>query len=46
LDKLFKKRKIKDDEQRRRFLRHMHLEIRKLCMVRTYANVEKMLATT
>ncbi len=41
LDKLFNKGKIKDDEQKHRFL-----EIRKLCMVRTYANVEKMLATT
>jgi hypothetical protein len=40
LDKLFKKGKNKDDEQRHRFLANMHLEIKKLCMVRTYANVE------
>jgi hypothetical protein len=43
LDKLFKKRKIKDVEQRCKFLAHLQLKFRKLCMVRTYANVKEML---
>jgi len=43
LDKLFKKRKIKDVEQRRKFLAHLQPKFRKLCMVRTYANVKEML---
>ncbi len=30
-------------EQRCRFLAHLHLEIQKLCMVRSYANIEKIL---
>ncbi len=43
LDKLFKKGKIKDVEQRRKFLTHLQLKFRKLCMVKTYANVKEML---
>ncbi len=43
LDKCFKKGKIKDVKQKRKFLVHMWLEIKKLCMVRTYANVKEML---
>jgi len=38
LDKLFRRGKFKDDEQRGRFLAHLRPEIRKLCMVRTYGN--------
>jgi hypothetical protein len=45
LDKLFRRGKIKDDEQKRHFLAHLRPKIRKLCMVRTYANVEEILAT-
>lgn len=43
LDKLFKKRKINDDEQRRCFLVHLWLKIINLCMVRMQVNVEDML---
>jgi len=46
LDKLFSKRKIKYVEQRRRFLAHLHLKIKKICMVRTYANVKEKLSIT
>jgi hypothetical protein len=41
---LFKKGKIKDGELRRRFLAHLRPKIKKLCMVKTYANVEEMLS--
>jgi hypothetical protein len=42
---LFKKGKVKDVEQGHRFLMHLHLEIKKLCMVRSYyTNIEKMFA--
>jgi hypothetical protein len=40
---LFKKGKVKDIEQRCRLLAHQHLDIKKLFMVRSYANVEEML---
>jgi hypothetical protein len=43
LDKLFRKRKIKHDEQRRCFLVHLQLKIKNLCMVRMYINVEEIL---
>ncbi len=43
LDDLFRKGKIKDVEQRRKFLAHLQLRIKKLCMVKTYVNVEEML---
>ncbi len=43
LNKLFKKGKVKDIEQRCRLLAHQHLDIKKLFMVRSYANVEEML---
>ncbi len=45
LDKLFRKGKIKDDEQRCIFIARLCLGIKKLCMVQTYANVEELLAT-
>jgi hypothetical protein len=38
-----KKRKVKDMEQRCRLLAHQHLYIKKLFMVRSYANVEEKL---
>jgi hypothetical protein len=44
LDKLFQKGKIPDAEQRRRFLAKLRPEIRKLCVVRTFADVEELVA--
>jgi hypothetical protein len=41
-DKLFRKGKIQDVEQKRRFLARLRPEIRKLCMVRTLADIEKL----
>ncbi len=43
LDKLFKKGKTKDDEQKKRFFACLWPKIKKLCMVITYTNVEKKL---
>jgi uncharacterized protein YutE (UPF0331/DUF86 family) len=40
LDKLFQRGKIQDAEQRRRFLARLRLEIRKLCVVRTFTDIE------
>jgi hypothetical protein len=42
LDKLFQRGKIPDAKQRRRFLGKLRPEIRKICVVRTYANIEEM----
>jgi predicted aspartyl protease len=42
LDKLFQRGKIPDAEQRRRFLGKLRPEIRKICVVRIYANIEEM----
>jgi len=42
LDKLFQRGKIPDAEQRRRFMGKLRLEIRKICVVRTYTNIEEM----
>jgi hypothetical protein len=42
MDKLFQRGKIPDAEQRRRFLGKLRPEIRKICVVRTYANIEEM----
>jgi hypothetical protein len=44
LDDLFRKGKIKDVEQRHKFLAHLQLRIKKLCTVKTYANVKEMLS--
>jgi hypothetical protein len=46
LDKLFRKRKVKDVEQRCRFLTYLCLKIRKFYMVKNYTNVEQMLVAT
>ncbi len=43
LDKLFKRGKIKNVEQKWKFLAHLQCKFRKLCMVRIYANVKEML---
>jgi hypothetical protein len=42
LDKLFQRGRIPDVEQRRRFLGKLRPEIRKLCVVRTFADVEEL----
>jgi len=42
LDKLFQRGKILDAEQRRRFLARLRLEIRKLCIVRTFTDIEEL----
>jgi hypothetical protein len=42
LDKLFQKGRIQDAEQRRQFLAKLRPEIRKLCVVRTFANIEEL----
>jgi len=42
LDKLFQRGRIPDAEQRRRFLGKLRLEIRKLCIVRTFADIEEL----
>jgi hypothetical protein len=42
LDKLFQRGKIPDAEQRRQFLGKLRPEIRKLCVVRTFVDIEEM----
>jgi len=42
LDKLFQRGKIPDAKQRRRFLSKLRPEIRKICVVRTYTDIEEM----
>jgi hypothetical protein len=41
-DKLFRKGQIPDVEQRKRFLARLRPEIRKLCIVRTFADIEEL----
>jgi len=42
LDRLFQRGRIPDTEQRRRFLAKLRPEIRKLCVVRTFADIEEL----
>jgi predicted component of viral defense system (DUF524 family) len=42
LDKLFQRGRIPDAKQRRRFLARLRPEIRKLCVVRTFTDIEKL----
>jgi hypothetical protein len=42
LDKLFQKGQIQDVEQKKRFLARLKPEIRKLCVVRTLANIKEL----
>jgi hypothetical protein len=44
LDKLFRKGKVQDMEQRRRFLARLRPEIWKLCVVRTFADIEELVS--
>jgi hypothetical protein len=43
MEKLFARGKLKDVEQIRRFLSRLQLEIKKLCVMRDYANMEALL---
>jgi hypothetical protein len=42
LDRFFRKGRISDVEQRRRFLAKLRPEIRKLCIVRNFTDIEKL----
>ncbi len=42
LDKFFQKGNIRNVEQKRRFLAQLRLELRRLCVVKTYINFEEM----
>jgi hypothetical protein len=42
LDKMFRKGQIPDVEQKRRFLARLRPEIRKLCIVQTFADIEEL----
>ncbi len=42
LDKLFQRRRILNAEQRRRFLARLRPEIRKLCVVRAFTDIEEL----
>jgi hypothetical protein len=44
LDKMFRKGQIPDAEQKRIFLARLRPEIRKLCMVRVFADIEELVA--
>jgi len=41
-DKLFQKGQIQDVEQKRRFLAKLKLEIQKLCVVKTFTDIEEL----
>jgi hypothetical protein len=45
LDRFFRKGRISDAEQRRRFLARLRPEIRKLCVVRNFADIEELVGT-
>ncbi|CAK9882632.1 unnamed protein product [Sphagnum jensenii] len=45
LDRLFRKGRTSDAEQKRRFLARLRPEIRKLCVVRNFADIEELVAT-
>jgi uncharacterized protein YutE (UPF0331/DUF86 family) len=46
LDQLLQRGRIPDDEQRRRFLARLRPEIRKLCVVRTFTDIEELMGAT
>jgi hypothetical protein len=46
LDKVFRKGQILDVEQRRRFLARLRPKIRKLCVVRVFADIEELVGAT
>jgi hypothetical protein len=41
LDKLFQRKHIQDTKQRRKFLAKLRPKIKKLCVVKMYANIEE-----
>jgi hypothetical protein len=43
LDRFFRKGRISDAEQRRRFLAKLRPEIRKLCVVRNFTDIEELM---
>jgi hypothetical protein len=43
LDKLFQKGRLQDAEQKRKFLARLRPKIRKLCVVRTFADIEELI---
>jgi hypothetical protein len=45
LDKLFQRGRIPDAEQQRRFLGRLRPELRKLCVIKTFADIEKLVGT-
>jgi hypothetical protein len=45
-DKLFQKGQIQDAKQKKRFLARLRPEIRKLCVVRTFADIEELVGAT
>jgi hypothetical protein len=46
LDRFFRKGKLSDAEQRKRFLAKLRPAIRKLCIVRNFADIEELLGIT
>jgi predicted component of viral defense system (DUF524 family) len=46
IDKLFQRGRIQDDEQRRRFIARLRPKIWKLCVVRMFTNIEKLVGAT
>jgi predicted aspartyl protease len=46
LDRLFQRGRIPDAEQRRRFLARLRPEIRKLCVIRTFVDIEELVGAT
>ncbi len=42
MNKFFQRGRIGDAEQRRRFLAQFRPELRRLCVVRTYTNIDEM----
>jgi hypothetical protein len=46
MEKLFTRGKLKDAEQKRRFLYRFYFEIRKFCVMQDYANMDALFATT
>jgi len=45
LNKLFQRGRIQDAEQKRRFLARLRPKIRKLCVVKTFTDIEELIAT-
>jgi len=46
LDRLFQRGRIQDAEQKRRFLARLRPEIRKLCVIRTFVDIEELVSAT